>query len=126
MNPLHLLSAGAAQALATGLQERFLKLHGQAVAPTFGAVGVMKDKLLTGAPCDVLILTDALINQLTSGGHLRAGSARPLGVVKTGVAVKTARPASPSARRTNSRRPCWRPPASTLPTRSNQQPAFTS
>ena len=95
MKPLHLLSAGAAQALATGLQERFLKLHGQAVAPTFGAVGVMKDKLLTGAPCDVLILTDALINQLTSGGHLRAGSARPLGVVKTGVAVKSghARPA---------------------------------
>jgi len=95
MNSLHLLSAGAAQALATGLQERFLKLHGQAVAPTFGAVGVMKDKLLTGAPCDVLILTDALITQLTSGGHLRAGSARPLGVVKTGVAVKSgqARPA---------------------------------
>jgi molybdate transport system substrate-binding protein len=95
MNPLHLLSAGAAQALATGLQARFLQLHGQAVAPTFGAVGAMKDKLLTGAPCDVLILTDALITELTSSGHLRAGSARPLGVVKTGVAVKSgqARPA---------------------------------
>jgi molybdate transport system substrate-binding protein len=95
MNPLHLLSAGAAQALATGLQARFLQLHGQAVAPTFGAVGAMKDKLLAGAPCDVLILTDALISELTSGGHLRAGSARPLGVVKTGVAVKSgqARPA---------------------------------
>ena len=55
----------------------------------------MKDKLLTGAPCDVLILTDALITELTSSGHLRAGSARPLGVVKTGVAVKSgqARPA---------------------------------
>ena len=95
MNPLHLLSAGAAQALATGLQARFLQLHGHAVAPTFGAVGAMKDKLLAGAPCDVLILTDALITELTSGGHLRAGSARPLGVVKTGVAVKSgqARPA---------------------------------
>jgi molybdate transport system substrate-binding protein len=81
--------------LATGLQARFLQLHGQAVAPTFGAVGAMKDKLLTGAPCDVLILTDALITELTSSGHLRAGSARPLGVVKTGVAVKSgqARPA---------------------------------
>jgi molybdate transport system substrate-binding protein len=95
MNPLHLLSAGAAQALATGLQDRFLQLHGQAVAPTFGAVGVMKDKLLAGAPCDVLILTDALITQLTADGHLRAGTAQPLGVVKTGVAVKNgqARPA---------------------------------
>ena len=48
----------------------------------------MKDKLLAGAPCDVMILTDALISQLTADGHLRAGTARPLGVVKTGVAVK--------------------------------------
>ena len=95
MNTLNLLSAGAAQALATGLQDRFLQLHGQAVAPTFGAVGAMKDKLLAGAPCDVLILTDALITQLTADGHLQAGTAQPLGVVKTGVAVKNgqARPA---------------------------------
>ena len=95
MNTLQLISAGAAQALVTRLQERVLALYGYAIGPTFGAVGLMKDKLLAGAPCDVLILTNALIEQLTSSGHLAAGTAQALGVVKTGIAVKTgeARPA---------------------------------
>ena len=95
MNTLQLISAGAAQALVTRVQERFVALHGYAIEPTFGAVGLMKDKLLGGAPCDVLILTDALIAQLTSSGQLAAGTAQALGVVKTGIAVKTgeARPA---------------------------------
>ncbi len=95
MNTLQLISAGAAQALVTRFQERFMALHGYAIEPTFGAVGLMKDKLLGGAPCDVLILTDALIAQLTSSGQLAAGTAQALGVVKTGIAVKTgeARPA---------------------------------
>ncbi len=95
MNTLELISAGAAQALVTRFQERFVALHGFAIEPTFGAVGLMKDKLLGGAPCDMLILTDALIAQLTNSGQLAAGTAHALGVVKTGIAVKTgeARPA---------------------------------
>ena len=95
MNTLHLLSGGAAQALVTRLQDRFWALHSHTIEASFGAVGMMKDKLLAGAPCDVLILTDALIEQLTSSGQLAAGTAQALGVVKTGIAVKTgeARPA---------------------------------
>ena len=95
MKAIHLLSGGAAQALVTRSQERFLALSGHAIESTFGAVGMMKDKLLAGAPCDVLILTDALIEQLTSSGQLATGTAQALGVVKTGIAVKTgeARPA---------------------------------
>jgi molybdate transport system substrate-binding protein len=95
MNTLHLLSGGAAQALVTSLQERFLAQRGCTIEPTFGAVGLMKDKLLAGAPCDVLILTDVLMSQLTASGEVRAGTAQALGVVKTGIAVKSgeARPA---------------------------------
>jgi molybdate transport system substrate-binding protein len=63
------------------------------VAGTFNAVGVMRDQLLAGAPCDVVILTAALIQQLEASGHVVAGSARQLGVVKTGVAVKAGAPA---------------------------------
>jgi molybdate transport system substrate-binding protein len=94
-NTLHLLSGGAAQALVTRLQDRFLALHGDTIEPTFGAVGMMKDKLLAGTPCDVLILTDALIAQITASGQVSVGTERALGVVKTGIAVKTgeARPA---------------------------------
>jgi molybdate transport system substrate-binding protein len=89
MNTLHLLSGGAAQALVTRLQNRFLALHGQTIESTFGAVGMMRDKLLADIPCDVLILTDTLIAQLTASGHVAAGTAQALGVVKTGIAVKT-------------------------------------
>jgi molybdate transport system substrate-binding protein len=92
MNTTHLLSGGAAQALVTRLQDRFKALHGHTIDATFGAVGMMKDKLTGGAPCDVLILTDSLIRQLTDSGHVAAGTARALGVVKTGIAVKTGQP----------------------------------
>lgn len=86
---LHLLSGGAAQGLVTRLQDNFKAQNGCSIDSTFGAVGMMKDSLLAGAPCDVIILTDALIAQLTASGELLAGSAHALGVVKTGVAVKT-------------------------------------
>lgn len=87
--PVHVLSGGAAQGLVTQLQDRFSAQYPSGLAGTFGAVGMMKDKLLAGEPCDVLILSDALIAQLTASAHLVAGSAQALGAVKTGVAVKT-------------------------------------
>jgi molybdate transport system substrate-binding protein len=93
MTQLHLLSGGAAQGLVTQLQPRFLAQTGCTVDGVFGAVGLMKDRLLSGAPCDVLILTQALIEQLTASGDVVAGSAHALGVVKTGVAVKSGEPA---------------------------------
>ena len=85
---LHLLSGGAAKGLVTQLQARFLERTGLQVQGSFNAVGMMKEQLLSGTPCDVAILTDALIGQLTASGHVAAGSARPVGVVKTGMAVK--------------------------------------
>ena len=48
----------------------------------------MRDKLVAGAPCDVVILTQPLIAQLIASGHVVEGSAKSLGLVKTGVAVK--------------------------------------
>ena len=85
---LHILSGGAAQGLVTQLSERFKAEQQCDVTGTFGAVGMMKDSLLSGTPCDVLILTDTLITQLTASGQLIADSAKNIGVVKTGVAVK--------------------------------------
>lgn len=95
MSQLHLLSGGAAYGLVTQLQGRFAADTGCTLVGTFNAVGAMRDQLLAGAPCDVLILTAALIDQLEASGHVVAGSARALGTVKTGIAVKAgdARPA---------------------------------
>ena len=92
MKALHVISGGAAQGLAGQLSERLAAEHGHSIEGTFGAVGLMKDKLLAGAPCDVIILTAALIEELTQQGHVVPGSARPLGTVRTGVAVKSGEP----------------------------------
>lgn len=88
MTLLHLLSGGAAQGLVARLQDGFQAQHQCGIAATFGAVGMMKDSLLAGARCDVVILTEALITQLIANGDVMAGSARALGVVKTGIARK--------------------------------------
>jgi molybdate transport system substrate-binding protein len=85
---IHLLSGGAAQGLVNSLKTSIEQATDTQLSCTFGAVGLMKQKLLEGAPCDVVILTAALIEQLTASGHVLAGSARHLGPVKTGVAVK--------------------------------------
>lgn len=83
-----LLSGGAAQGLVRGLEQHFGEANDHRIEGTFGAVGAMKEKLLAGARCDVMILTQTLIDGLIESGHLVAGSARPIGVVKTGVAVR--------------------------------------
>ena len=88
MTSLHLLSGGAAQGLVSALKDRFQAQRQCSIAATFGAVGMMKDSLLAGARCDVVILTEALITQLIASGDVMAGSARALGVVKTGIARK--------------------------------------
>ena len=89
MKNLNILSGGAAHGLVSALEGLFYAEAGRAIHGTYGAVGMMRDKLLAGEPCDVVILTQALIDQLTASGHVVAGSARALGLVKTGVAVKT-------------------------------------
>ena len=91
---IRLLSGGAAQSLVTSLREPFAQASGCKVEATFGAVGAMRDKLLAGEPCDLVILTQALVDQLADDGHVVRGSGTPLGIVKTGVAVKAGEPQS--------------------------------
>ncbi len=85
---LHLLSGGAAQGLVTALRARFEMPPSLSISAEYAAVGVMVERLLAGRPCDVFIVTRALVNQLTDLTHLRAGSSHDLGVVKTGIAVQ--------------------------------------
>jgi molybdate transport system substrate-binding protein len=89
MKNINLLSGGAAQGLVTQLEHRFETAHQCSIDASFGAVGMMKDSLLAGAACDVIILTQALIEQLSESGQVLAPSIQALGVVKTGIAVKT-------------------------------------
>ncbi len=86
---MQVLSGGAAAAVVKAVQAEFEKSTGTSIHGTFSAVGQMRDQLVGGAACDVIILTKPLIAQLIASGHVVAGSARSLGCVKTGVAVRT-------------------------------------
>ena len=88
MTTLHVLGGGASQGLVARLEARFREQTGARLEGLFGAVGAMKERLLAGQSCDVLILTDALIAELAAGGHADGATARPVGIVKTGVAVR--------------------------------------
>jgi molybdate transport system substrate-binding protein len=85
---ISVLSGGAAQGLVNALAAQFRAQTGCGIAGTFGAVGAMRDKLLAGAPADLLILTRGLIDELVRAGHVVPGSVVDLGIVRTGVAVR--------------------------------------
>lgn len=85
---IKLLSGGAASAVVKGVQAEFEKKTGCTVQGSFSAVGMMRDQLISGAPCDLVILTRPLIDELVASGHVVAGSAQSLGRVRTGVAVR--------------------------------------
>jgi molybdate transport system substrate-binding protein len=82
LTALRILSGGAAQGAACALAT----LNGFELEGDFGAVGAMQKKLLAGEPCDVIILTRALIDDLEKAGRVLAKS--DLGAVRTAVAVR--------------------------------------
>ncbi|HVR52745.1 MAG TPA: substrate-binding domain-containing protein, partial [Pseudorhodoferax sp.] len=89
---MKVLSGGAAAAVVRAVEQEFQQRSGQAIEGQFSAVGAMRDRLLAGTPCDLVILTRPLVDQLVASGHVRAGSTRSLGLVHTGVAVPAGRP----------------------------------
>ena len=89
---LNLLSAGAAQGLVKALQSGFEQSAGCELQARFGAVGAMKELLLSGEPCDLMILSDSLVDEQVAAGRLRGDRRAALGRVRTGVAVKSGQP----------------------------------
>ncbi|MEO8485637.1 MAG: substrate-binding domain-containing protein [Betaproteobacteria bacterium] len=89
---LVLLSAGAAKGLVLGVAAEFLRTTGSAIRGTFGAVGAMREKLLSGNPCDAFVSTAAMLDALAQDGRVLAASIRPIGLVRTGIAVRAGDP----------------------------------
>ncbi len=81
---LAVLSAGAAQAVVNNVARE----AGLTLAATFGAVGVIRDRLMAGDPCDVIVLTQGMTEELVKVGQVAAEGVGLLGRVSTGVAVK--------------------------------------
>jgi len=90
--PLELLCAGAAQGLVKALQQRWSADTGATVNARFGAVGAIKELLLAGEPCDVMVATETMIDSLAAEGRLQEATRRPLGRVRTGLAVRSGEP----------------------------------
>lgn len=95
MAELHLISAGAAKGLVLGLQDGFERDSGLALQCSFGAVGAMLERLQAGAPCDVIILTRAMVDTLARQGRVDGEQIVDLGWVHTGVALPSGVPAHP-------------------------------
>jgi molybdate transport system substrate-binding protein len=84
---LTVFSAGAAQELVNTLAEQ----EQVELEASFGAVGAMQAKLIDGEPCDLIVLTHALVAELGRAGRIVAQA--DLGVVRTAIAVREADPA---------------------------------
>jgi len=89
---LSILSGGAAAGVVKGLQAQFEEKYSCEIQANFSAVGAMRDLLLAGEPCDLVILTRSMIEGLIQSGHVVEGSLASLGIVRTGVAIKTGDP----------------------------------
>lgn len=83
---MNILSAGAAR----GLLKTIAANAGVEFNGEFGAVGAMRERLDSGAACDVIVLTEKMIAELAAQGIVDAGSVIALGKVRTGVALPAA------------------------------------
>jgi molybdate transport system substrate-binding protein len=88
MITLNILSAGAAQSVVGKVIADFKRDTGNDVAAEYGAVGTMKARAQCGAPVDVIVLTDTMIDELIASGFVTK-ERFDLGKVGTGVAVRT-------------------------------------
>ncbi len=89
---LNLLCAGAAKGLVNALAPRLQAEANAAIGGRFGAVGAMKEALLAGEPCDLMVVTDKMIDELAAAGALRGDTKAALGRVRTGIAVRAGEP----------------------------------
>ena len=89
---VHLLCAGAAHGLVKALAGPLATDCNAHTLGRFGAVGAMKEALLTGEPCDLMVVTDAMLRALAAEGLLSARTITPLGRVRTGIAVCDGQP----------------------------------
>lgn len=85
---LRVLCAGAAQGFLTRLAPQLRDLCDGEVVVRFSAVGALRDALLAGEACDVLIVTDAMVSELAAAGHVVKETRTLLGQVATGLAVR--------------------------------------
>jgi molybdate transport system substrate-binding protein len=89
---IKVFSAGAVRAIVTELSEAFRQETGHTVTLSFGTVGVTRGKIASGEPVDVVIMTDAAVDDVIREGALVAGSRADLARTGMGVGVREGAP----------------------------------
>jgi len=89
---LNILSGGAAHGLVASLAPKFKAQTGLDIEGEFGAVGAIADKLRSGMPADIVVLTAALIAKLAAENLVVPASISDIGLVETAMAVRTGDP----------------------------------
>lgn len=89
---LKILSGGAANGLVNAVRERFRAETGLGITGDFGAVGLMRDRILEGEAVDLALLSRVMIDQLADSGHVVPATVRDVGLVETGVSVRSGQP----------------------------------
>jgi molybdate transport system substrate-binding protein len=91
---IKVLSAGAVRAVVVEVAHVFANDTGHSLKGAFGTVGVVRGKLEAGEPVDVVIATDAAIDEMVRQGFVVAGTRTDIARAGVGVGVRegTARP----------------------------------
>ncbi|MGI9520850.1 MAG: substrate-binding domain-containing protein [Hyphomicrobiaceae bacterium] len=82
------MSPGAANGLVSSLEPEIRHTTGIGVAGDFGAVGGMRDRIVSGERVDLNVVTQAIIADLDARGFLVSGTISDIGTVVTSVAVR--------------------------------------
>jgi ABC-type molybdate transport system substrate-binding protein len=80
---IKVLSAGAVRGVVTEVAKIFVDDTGHSMKGKFGTVGVVREMLAAGEPADVVIATEAAIDELARQGTVVAGTRTD--VARTGV-----------------------------------------
>jgi molybdate transport system substrate-binding protein len=89
---LDILSAGAAKAVVLALGAELRARCGIEVAGVFDAAGAIRARFVDGAPCDVLLLPAAMLDELAAQQRVDPDSRAALGCVPTGIAIAPGTP----------------------------------
>src|SRR5262245_256056 len=89
---VNVFSAGAVRAIVTDLADAFRLESGHTVALSFGTAGQVRQKLQGGDPLDVVIMTDAGIDDAAKQGTVAPGSRADIARTGMGVGVREGAP----------------------------------
>jgi molybdate transport system substrate-binding protein len=85
---INVLSAGAVQEAEKTLAADFRRATGNRITFTVGTVGQIQEKLKSGAPADVIVVSTAALQQLEKAGDVRTQASAVLGRIGIGVGVR--------------------------------------